>query len=466
MYETGTSAPMALESIAELIAELPAQVVVTDPDVIASYRQDWARGLDAGTPSAVVRATCTEDVRRTVMWAHRYRVPIVPRGAGTGLSGGAMAVDGGIVLSLERMNTIVIDRFARVAIAQAGAVNGAVKRAAAAQGLWYPPDPSSFETCSVGGNAATNAGGLCCVKYGVTTDYVLGMEVVLADGTVTRLGGPRLKDSAGLALTKLFVGSEGTLGIITELTLRLLPSPPPAATVVGIFPSVRAAVDAVLAITSAIRPAMLELMDRSAINLVEDHLGMGLDRSAGAMLIAQSDMPGAAAEVEAQVMDTACIASGATETYWTGDPKEGESFAVARRAIGDALERTGRALLLEDVGVSLPKLPDLIAGLDKIGETFDVKFTLIAHAGDGNTHPIISYDASDADEAMRAHAAFRAVMELALSLGGTITGEHGVGRLKKAWLPDYLGAEGMALARRIKDALDPDGILNPGAVFS
>jgi glycolate oxidase len=389
---------------------------------------------------------------------------VVPRGAGSGLSGGATAVEGGIVLSLERMRAITIDSVSRVAITEPGLLNVEVKRAAAEHGMWYPPDPSSFEICSIGGNAATNAGGLCCVKYGVTTDYVLGMQVVLADGTAVRLGGPRLKDVAGLSLTKLFVGSEGTLGVITELTLRLVPSQPPASTLVATFGSIEAAADAVLAITSQLRPSMLELMDRTAINAVEDYVAMGLDRTAEALLIARSDAPGGAAAQEIELMRAACEANGASESLCTDDPAEGEAFTAARRAAFPALERLGN-VLLEDVGVALPNLPVLVRGVEQIADKHQITIAVVAHAGDGNTHPLVVYDAADPDSTARAHAAFGAVMDLALTLGGTITGEHGVGRLKKDWLPAYLGPDVMALTRRIKDALDPDGILNPGAVL-
>jgi glycolate oxidase len=450
--------------LADLAAALPDGALLTDRDVVASYRQDWARDPHAGWPLAVVRATCTADVQATLRWATQRRVPVVPRGAGSGLSGGSTAVDGGLVLSLERMRDIHVDPVSRVAVAEPGLLNVEVKRAAAEHGLWYPPDPSSFEICSIGGNAATNAGGLCCVKYGVTTDYVLGMQVVLADGTAVRLGGPRLKDVAGLSLTKLFVGSEGTLGVITELTLRLLPAPPPASTLVAVFASIEAAADAVLAITSELRPSMLELMDRTSINAVEDYAGMGLDRTADALLIARSDAPGAAAPHEISVMESACKAHGAIELFATDDPGEGDAFAAARRAAFPALERLG-SLLLEDVGVALPNLPVLVRGIEQIAATHGVTIAVVAHAGDGNTHPLVVYDAMDADATARARQAFGAVMDLALTLGGTITGEHGVGRLKKAWLPAYLGEDVMALTRRIKDALDPDGILNPGAVL-
>ncbi|MFI5913268.1 FAD-binding oxidoreductase [Dactylosporangium sp. NPDC051541] len=429
------------------------------------YRQDWARDRAAGRPLAVVRPAGTADVQTVLRWAAAARVPVVPRGAATGLSGGATAVDGGLVLSLERMRAVDIDPVARVAVVQPGALNVEVKRAAAAAGLWYPPDPSSFESCSIGGNAATNAGGLCCVKYGVTTDYVLGMEVVLADGAAVRLGGPRLKDSAGLSLTKLFVGSEGILGVMTELTLRLLPAPPPASTLVATFPTMEAAAAAVLAITARLRPALLELMDRTTINAVEDHTAMGLDRGARALLLAQSDAPGRAAAEEIAAMEAAGREHAATEVFTTDDPAEGEAFTAARRLAFPALERRGE-LLMEDVGVALPKLPRLVTGVEAIAAAHDVTIGLVAHAGDGNTHPVIVYDARDPGHTARAERAFAAVMELALSLGGTITGEHGVGRLKQPWLPAYLGADALALTRRVKQALDPLGILNPGAMLT
>ncbi len=450
--------------LGRLTADLPIGAVVTERDVIDRYRRDWAGDPNAGWPVAVVRATCTEDVQVVLRWASQHRVPVVPRGAGSGLSGGSTAVDGGLVLSLEKMRDIRIDPVSRVAITQPGLLNVEVKRAAAEHGLWYPPDPSSFEICSIGGNAATNAGGLCCVKYGVTTDYVLGMQVVLADGTALSLGGPRLKDVAGLSLTKLFVGSEGLLGVITELTLRLLPAQPPASTLVAVFPSIEAAADAVLSITSTLRPCMLELMDRTSINAVEDFTAMGLDRTAEALLIARSDAPGESAAHEIALMESACEAHGASELFSTSDAEEGEAFAAARRAAFPALERLG-SLLLEDVGVALPILPTLVRRIEAIAAANSVTIAVVAHAGDGNTHPLVVYNPLDPDETKRAYAAFGEVMDLALELGGTITGEHGVGRLKKAWLPAYLGNDVMALTHRIKDALDPQGILNPGAVL-
>ena len=448
----------------DLVAALPDGAVLTDPDLVEGYRRDWARDPGAGHPLAVVRVRSTDEVQQVLRWASAHTVPVVPRGAGSGLSGGATAVDGGIVLTTELMRDIHVDPVSRVAVVQPGLFNAEVKRAVSEHGLWYPPDPSSFEICSIGGNAATNAGGLCCVKYGVTTDYVLGMQVVLADGTALRLGGPRLKDVAGLSLTKLFVGSEGLLGVITELTLRLVPAPPPASTLVATFASIEAAADAVLAISRELRPSMLELMDRTSINAVEDMVAMGLDRTAEALLVARSDAPGAAAAQEIDLMESACLAHRASELFSTADPDEGEAFAAARRAAFPALERLG-SLLLEDVGVPLPELPALVRGIERIAQMQDVTIAVVAHAGDGNTHPIVVFDPADPEQSERARVAFGAVMDLAIELGGTITGEHGVGRLKKAWLPAYLGEDVMDLTRRIKSALDPLGILNPGAVL-
>jgi glycolate oxidase len=454
---------MHAAALTRLADALPDGAIITDPDIIERYRRDSAADPDAGTPLAVARPVTTADVQQVLRWASEHRIAVVPRGAGSGLSGGADAVDGAVVLSTERMRDIRIDPATRTAVVQPGLTNTAVKRAAAEHGLWYPPDPSSIDISSIGGNAATNAGGLCCVKYGVTGDYVLGMEVVLADGTALRLGGPLLKDVAGLSLTKLFIGSEGVLGVITELTLRLIPAQPPASTVVALFNSVEDAANAVVAITGELRPAMLEFMDHASINAAEDHMRMGLDRSARAMLLMQSDAPGAAAE-EVAAMVNNCEKCGATDIFATDDPAEGAAFTAARRGMFGAVEKLG-SLLLEDVGVPIPQLPALVTGVEDIADTCDVQIYIVAHAGDGNTHPIIVYDPTDPDATDRGERAFARIMELAIGLGGTITGEHGVGRLKRDWLPSQLGNDVMALTRRIKDALDPQGILNPGAVL-
>jgi glycolate oxidase len=451
-----------MEHLSALIEGLPDGVVLTEPDAMEKYRYDWSRDASAGTPCAVVRAEDAAQVQIAVRWAAEHGVPVVPRGAGSGLSGGSTAVDGGLVLSLERMRAIEIDEDCRVAVVEPGAFNAEVKAAAAEHGLWYPPDPSSYEICSIGGNVATNAGGLCCVKYGVTTDYVLGLDVVLADGTLITLGGRRIKDVAGLSLLKLFVGSEGTLGIVTRAILRLVPAQGSRSTLVASFATVADAAAAVVEMGRTMRPSMLELMDQTSINAVEDYKPMGLDRTAGALLIAQSDAPGPARAVELAAMTAACAA--ATECFSTEDAEEGELFVEARRMAFPAIEARG-SILLEDVGAPIPQLPALLAAVADIAVRHAVEIPVVAHAGDGNTHPIIVFDPTDSDAAARAQAAFADVMQAAIGLGGTITGEHGVGRAKKIALPDQLGPDVMALTRKVKDALDPQGILNPGAIL-
>jgi glycolate oxidase len=455
---------LSAEALRVLVESLPSGVVVTGPDQVEKYRWDRSQDPGTGTPSAVVRAEDAEQVQAAVRWAAEHRVPVVPRGAGSGLSGGSSAVDDGIVVSLERMAAVEIDPNCQVAVAEPGAMNAAVKAAAAEHGLWYPPDPSSYEFCSIGGNVATNAGGLCCVKYGVTTDYVLGLDVVLADGTLVRLGGRRVKDVAGLSLLKLFVGSEGTLGIVTRVILRLVPAQESRSTLVASFPTPTVAAEAVVAIRRRLRPSMLELMDQPSIRAVEAHRPSGLDVDAGALLVAQSDAPGSSRTDEIALMEKACLDSGALEVFVTDDPDEGEQFVQARRMVIPAVEELG-ALMLEDVGVPVPRLPELLSTVAEIAARHDLSIPVIAHAGDGNTHPLVVVPRGDPDAKRRAIVAFDEIMHAAIALGGTITGEHGVGRTKKSALPAQVGEDVMALTRRVKDALDPDGILNPGAIL-
>jgi glycolate oxidase len=456
--------PLSSEALTELVDALPDGVVVTDPDAVEKYRWDRSQDPRTGTPAAVVRAEDADQVQTAVRWAAAHHVPVVPRGAGSGLSGGSSAVDDGIVLSLERMAAVEIDATCQVAVVEPGAMNAEVKAAAAEHGLWYPPDPSSYEFCSIGGNVATNAGGLCCVKYGVTTDYVLGLDVVLADGTLVQLGGKRIKDVAGLSLLKLFVGSEGTLGVVTRVLLRLVPAQAARSTLVASFASPTVAAEAVVAIRSRLRPSMLELMDQPSIRAVEQHRSMGLDVDAGALMVAQSDAPGAARTEEIALMEKACVDAGALEVFVTDDADEGEQFVQARRMVIPAVEQLG-ALMLEDVGVPVPRLPELLEKVAEIAERHDLSIPVIAHAGDGNTHPLIVVPRDDDAARLRALQAFDDIMHAAIALGGTITGEHGVGRTKKSALPAQVGDDVMALSRRVKDALDPAGILNPGAIL-
>jgi glycolate oxidase len=450
--------------LAPLVAELPGSTLIREPASMDAYRRDHSSEPRPGHPLAVVQATTTEDVQAVLRFASARNIPVVPRGAGSGLSGGSTAVDGGIILSLHRMREIHVDPATQTVTVQPGAFNAEVKAAAAEYGLWYPPDPASYEFCSIGGNVATNAGGLCCVKYGVTGDYVLGMTVVLADGRAITLGGPLRKDVAGLSLTKLFVGSEGTLGVITQVVLRLVPAGRRPLSLVAMFPDMDAAVRSIQEIATQLRPSMLELMDRVTIGAVEDMTRMGLDRDAAAMIVVQSDEDPDRAQKDLALVEQICTRNAAAECVVTDDPDDSEAFIAARRLAALAVEKMG-SVLLEDAGVPLPRLGELIAGIGRIAHKRDVPVALIAHAGDGNTHPMIVYDPADPASYERARAAFDDIMRLTIGLGGTITGEHGIGRLKQPWLEEQLGTEVFALGVTIKRALDPAGILNPGVIF-
>jgi glycolate oxidase len=348
---------------------------------------------------------------------------------------------------------------------QPGVINSDLKREVAARGLYYPPDPASVDISSIGGNVATNAGGLCCVKYGVTRDYVVGLEVVLATGQVLRTGRHTLKRTVGLDLTGLFVGSEGRLGIITEVTLRLVPTPTPPATAVASFddlPSVGAAVARVFA--DGHQPSLMEVMDRAALRHVEAAYRMGLDHDAACLLIVQTedDPDGTAIAAIARI----CEESGASFVHHATDPDEGALLVEARRRVWPALERLGRMLLPEDIAVPRERLPELLAGIVTVAEARGVEVATIGHAGDGNLHPIFVFDQHDPDEVARARAAFEDMLDLSLQLGGTIAAEHGVGTLKRAHVAKELDPVQLELQHRMKAFLDPDGILNPGKTLA
>jgi glycolate oxidase len=446
--------------VAQLTDSVGRGRVVTDPGVLDSLRHDRALFVDAGRPRAAVRAASVDDVVATLLAANRYGVPVVTRGAGTGLSGGANALDGCIVLSTVGLNRILaIDEAGRTATVECGVLNGDLAAAVAARGLWYPPDPASRDISTIGGNVATNAGGACCLKYGVTGDHVAALDAVLADGTVIHTGGTTRKDVTGLDLTRLLVGSEGTLAVVVGVTVWLRPAPPPPSTLAAFFPDAAAAGDAVVAIQHALSPSLLELMDRTTIRAVEALLHMGLDTDAGALLIARSDSTAAAADI--RLMAAACEQAGATEVAHTDDPDEGEAFLHARRAALPAFERQGLTLL-DDVAVPPTAVPGLIADIDAIAARHGLTIGTFGHAGDGNLHPTIVVDPLDPSARARAQDAFEAILDAGLARGGTLTGEHGVGRLKTPYLGRQLGPAERAIMARIKSAFDPNGILNPG----
>jgi glycolate oxidase len=463
---TAPTAPVQTAFLVELGAALPDLRLLTDEIDRESYRRDETAYLEPPLPIAVALPTETAEVAQIVRLAAAHGVPIVPRGAGTGLSGGAASVAGGLTMAFTRMNRVLeIDRDNLVVVTQPGVINADLKKAVAAEGLFYAPDPASYETCTIGGNLGTNAGGLCCIKYGVTRDSVVGLEIVTADGSVVRLGGRTVKDVAGYGLIPLIVGSQGTLAIVTEATLRLRPTPPPKATLIAFFPSLDASGQAVSALAEAgVEPCTLELMDRTTIRAVDDAHNLGLDRDAAAMLMIESDLPGAAAGAALEIAARACDAAGATATLIASDPQEADWLRQARRMAFHAMERLGVARM-EDVGVPRGRVPQLLAAIERIADEQGLLIATFGHVGDGNLHPNIILDRSDPDGEAKLHRATDALYRAAIDLGGTVTAEHGIGLARREYLELQRGPGAMAMMRAIKTALDPQGILNPGKVL-
>jgi len=428
---------------------------------------DEAEWTPYGKPLAVVRPRTTEDVQAVVRVCAELGVPIVPRGAGTGLSGGANAIDGCVMVSLAAMDSIVeISADDKIARVQPGVVNDDLRAECAKHGLWYPPDPASSPWSTIGGNVSTNAGGVCCVKYGVTRDYVLGMEVVLATGEAVRLGRRTVKGVAGLDLCGLFVGSEGTLGIITEITVRLRSARAPEATVVGYFDSLVEAGRAVsLIAASEVVPSALELMDQHCLRAVDDWTNMGLAAEGNILLLGRTDAPGESGEREAARMLECFEQAGATWAGRSSNDEEADALFAARRLAYPALERLG-PVLCEDVCVPRSLVPEMLLRIEAIAKKFETQIATVAHAGDGNLHPMIIAPVGDDEARVRGLQCYEAIISEAVALGGTITGEHGVGLLKMNALVEEVGPVVLGLHRSIKDALDPNGLFNPGKVFT
>ncbi|MGW0821494.1 FAD-binding oxidoreductase [Streptomyces sp. NPDC002845] len=448
-----------------LLAGLPAEAVLTDPDVTASYSRDMASFCEAGTPAVVVLPRTVEQVQHVMRTATELRVPVVPQGARSGLSGAANASDGCIVLSLVRMDRILeISPVDRTAVVEPGVINATLSRAVNEHGLHYPPDPSSWEMCTIGGNIGTASGGLCCVKYGVTAEYVLGLDVVLADGRLMSTGRRTAKGVAGYDLTRLFVGSEGSLGIVVRAVLALKPQPPQQLVLAAEFESATAACEAVCRIMEGGHvPSLLELMDRTTVKAVNDIAHMGLPETTEALLLAAFDTPDPAADLAS--VGTLCEAAGATRVVPADDAAESELLLQARRLSLTALEAVKGTTMIDDVCVPRSRLGELLDGVERIAEKYQLTIGVCAHAGDGNTHPTVCFDAADPDESRRARESFDEIMALGLELGGTITGEHGVGILKKEWLAREIGPVGMEMQRAVKSVFDPLDILNPGKLF-
>jgi len=458
--------------VADLDAELGSLLtgsLTTDPDILATFSRDESLYSPDGTPLALVRAHSVDDVVTTMRFAHAHGIPVVPQGARSGISGGANAVDGCILLSVKSMDRILaVDEENKTVTVEPGIINLDLKNALRPYGLAYPPDPGSVALCSIGGNIATNAGGMCCVKYGVTREYVRDITVVLADGTVTRLGHRTVKGVAGLDLTALFTGSEGTLGVIVEATLKLVPLGTDPLSALATFPDVRTATDAVAAyMATGATPSMLEMMDGISIGFINAIGDFGMDDAVGAVLIMQSDSTTAAADTEA----FAAVARdhGAVDVAFADNAQDSEMLVAARRSVQPGNEHYARAhgggQLIDDVCVPRSHLAEFCSGVEAIREETGTMIALVAHAGDGNVHPSVFYDQQDAASQAAATEAFDRIMALGLSLGGTITGEHGVGVLKAEWLARELDEGNRHLHRVIKEAVDPTGILSPGKML-
>lgn len=457
---------MASPAIQELTDSLPDGTVIVDADVAAAYSRDRTDVLAAGAPLAVVSARSTDEVARAMAWAHAHDVPVVTRGAGTGLSGGATATPGCLVLSLAKMNRILsIEPDDFVARVEAGVINGDLDRAAKPHGLMYAPDPSSMDISTIGGNIATNAGGLRCVKYGVTRNSVRSLTVVLADGRVLRTGHDTVKGVSGLDMVGLFCGSEGTLGVITEATVALVPRPAgDPVTLLAPFPTADAALGAVsAAMRLGADPELMEFMDRRTLQSIDDWKGTDF-ASSGGMVLSQVTGPDAAARAE--LIAEAFRAGGADDVAVSANPAEGEQLIAIRRLAYPAKERLGHALT-EDVCVPRSRLAHMMRFIDRLAAEKDLTICTVAHAGDGNLHPVFIYDgATPADVPGVVWESAGEIFREALRVGGTLTGEHGVGTLKRRFLAEELGDVGVDVQRAIKAALDPKGLLNPGKALA
>jgi len=450
----------------ELAAIVGAGNVLTEAEDLIPYGFDGTAALRE-RPGVVVLPANTAEVAACVTWAGERKLAITTRGSGTGLSGGSVPLPGGLVLCLVRMNRVLeVDPRNLNVRAECGAITQRIDEAAAVHGLFYPPDPGSMKISTIGGNVAENSGGLRGLKYGVTRDYVMGLEVVLPDGRISRLGNACVKDVAGYSMKDLFIGSEGTLGIITEVLLKLLPRPAARRTMLASYGRMENAADTVSAIIAAkIIPCTLEFLDRMTIRCVEDFARIGLPTDCEALLLMETDGHPAAVEDEANRMAEIARAHGAREVTTAKDEAEALKLASARRSAFSALARVRPTTILEDVTVPRSALAEMVSFVAATAAKYDLTVGTFGHMGDGNLHPTFLTDERDEEEMKRVHLALDAIVEKTLALGGTITGEHGVGLAKKPWLRQQLGDASYELMRQVKQALDPQGRLNPGKIF-
>ena len=419
-------------------------------------------------PEAVVFPENEEHISKILKLANLEKFNIVPRGAGTGLSGGAIPVDNCVVLVMTKWNKILeIDNNNLTVTVQPGVVTGFLQKEVEKLGLFYPPDPGSMNVCTIGGNVANNAGGLRGLKYGVTKNYVLGTEMILPNGDLLKTGGKNMKDTAGYNLRDFIVGSEGTLGIITKILLKLIPAPTQAITFLAYFNKLTDSAKAVSdIIASHITPSMMEFLDNTTINCVEDYTKVGLPRNSEAILLIEVDGRGSIVGEDAETIKNILKKNNATEVKTATDVNEALTLKSARRSAFSALARVRPTTILEDATVPRSELPVMIEKVTEAGKRYNVTFGNFGHAGDGNLHPTCLTDERDNNEIDRAHKAFDFIFNESIKLGGTITGEHGTGLAKKQFLEKVAGIPGIEMMKKIKSVIDENNILNPGKVFS
>src|SRR4051794_32788653 len=440
--------------------------VLTAPEDLIPYSFYGTAAMQA-MPSCVVFVRTAEEVREVLLLANERGTPVVTRGSGTGLSGGSLPVPGCVVLCTVRMARILeIDRANLTMLVEPGVTTLNVAEAAGRAGLFYPPDPGSMKISTIGGNVAENAGGLRGLKYGVTRNYVMGLEVVLPDGEVLWTGNKCVKDVAGYSLRDLFIGSEGTLGVITKVLLKLVPPPAAKKTLVATFAQMDHAAQTVSEIIAArIIPCTLEFLDRTTIHCVEDYAKIGLPLDCEALLLMETDGHPAVVAEEAAQMETICRKCGAMEVRVAADDAEGARLASARRSAFSALARVAPTTILEDATVPRSELARMIRFVEAVAKKYRLRIGTFGHMGDGNLHPTFLTDERNKEEMHRVEEAFKEIFDEAIRLGGTITGEHGVGLAKKSFLPKFAGEAQMQVMRQLRHVLDPNGILNPGKMF-
>ena len=453
-------------TVSALSAIVGDRSVLTRAEDVIPYSFDGTAALRE-RPDAVVLPRTTEQIAECVRLAAAAQIPVVTRGSGTGLSGGSVPTPGSLVLCLAEMNEILdVDARNLTLRAQAGAITQRIDDAASRHGLFYPPDPGSMRISTIGGNVAENSGGLRGLKYGVTRDYVMGLEVVLPAGRIARFGNRCVKDVAGYSLKDLFVGSEGTLGIITEVLLKLVPRPAARRTMLALYDRIEDAAETVSAIVAArIIPCTLEFLDRVTASCVEDYAHVGLPTDCAAVLLMETDGHPAAVADEAKIMETIARERGAREVRVARDDAEALQLAAARRNAFAALARKRPTTILEDVTVPRSELATMVSFIAETASRFGLQIGTFGHMGDGNLHPTFLADERNADEMDRVHRALDTIVARTLELGGTITGEHGVGLAKKPWLRQQMGDSSYELMRQIKKTLDPNNLLNPGKIF-